>query len=73
MDACQAMDDPAGQGLGYTPAEYAFVMMSAYFDAVDASADDRNRDAARVVYYAAHDLCPKHIADLPASWSNGVR
>ncbi len=58
-EACQLMDDPAGPGLGYTPAEYAFMQLRAKMSA---------EDARNVMSLAAYDLCPNHITDLPAGW-----
>ncbi len=58
-EACQLMDDPKGPELGYTPAEYAFMLLRAKMSA---------QDARDVMSEAAQDYCPNHITDLPASW-----
>ncbi len=59
QEACQLMDDPAGPQLGYTPAEYAFMLLRAKMSA---------ERARNVMSEAAQDYCPSHIIDLPASW-----
>jgi len=59
QQACGLMDDPAGHDLGYTPAEYAFMMLRAKMSA---------QDARTLMSEAAQDVCPNHIIDLPASW-----
>jgi hypothetical protein len=58
-EACQLMDDPTGHDLGYAPAEYAFMMLRAKMSA---------QDARTIMSEAAHDYCPNHTTDLPASW-----
>jgi len=58
-EACQLMDDPTGPQSGYTPAEYAFMLLRAKMSA---------EDARTVMSEAAHDFCPSHITDLPAGW-----
>jgi hypothetical protein len=59
QEACQLMDDPAGPQAGYAPAEYAFMMLRAKVSA----------QAARdTISMAVQDVCPNHLADLPASW-----
>ncbi|BBZ45222.1 hypothetical protein [Mycobacterium parmense] len=58
-EACALMDDPAGPQSGYSPAEYAFMMLRAKMSA----------QAARdLLSEATYDLCPNHITDLPAGW-----
>lgn len=59
QEACQLMDDPAGPQSGYTPAEYAFMMLRAKMSA---------QGARDIMSQAAQDYCPNHIVDLPASW-----
>jgi hypothetical protein len=58
-EACELMDDPTARDLGYTPAEYAFMVLRAKMSATD---------ARTVMSEAAQDVCPNHIVDLPASW-----
>jgi hypothetical protein len=59
QEACQLMDDPAGQQAGYAPAEYAFMTLRAKMSA----------QAARdVISLAVQEVCPNHLVDLPASW-----
>lgn len=59
QEACQLMDDPAGPQSGYTPAEYAFMMLRANMSA---------EHARNVMSEGAYDYCPNHITDLPAGW-----
>lgn len=58
-EACQLMDDPAGPQSGYTPAEYAFMLLRAKMSA---------EDARNAMSEGAYDFCPNHITDLPAGW-----
>ena len=58
-EACQLMDDPTGLQSGYTPAEYAFMLLRAKMSA---------EDARTAMSEAVHDFCPSHLTDLPASW-----
>jgi hypothetical protein len=58
-EACQLMDDATGRGLGYTPAEYAFMLLRSEMSA---------EDARNVMSLGAHDYCPNHISDLPVGW-----
>jgi hypothetical protein len=59
QEACQLMDDPAGPQSGYTPAEYAFMLLRAKMSA---------EHARNVMSEGAYDYCPNHITDLPAGW-----
>jgi hypothetical protein len=59
QEACQLMDDPAGPQSGYTPAEYAFMLLRATMSA---------EHARNVMSEGAYDYCPNHITDLPAGW-----
>ena len=58
-EACQLMDDATGRGLGYTPAEYAFMLLRAELSA---------EDARNAMSQGAQDYCPNHITDLPVGW-----
>ena len=59
QEACQLMDDPTAHDLGYAPAEYAFMVLRSKMSA---------EGARNVMSLGAHDFCPDHITDLPASW-----
>jgi hypothetical protein len=59
QQACQLMDDPAAAQQGFAPAEYAFMQLRATMSA------ERARTLMSV---AVQDVCPNHLADLPAGW-----
>ena len=67
-EACQLMDDPIGQDLGYTPAQYAFMLLRAapVGDSMETPTSDV--DAMRVMVAATRDHCTRHTADLPQKW-----
>jgi hypothetical protein len=73
IEVCNLLDDPTGHELGYTPAQWAFMAEQVKYHSIDATSEDRDRDAARAVYHAAHNARPKHIADLPDSWAGGTK
>ena len=59
-EACALMDDYAtSMNVGLAPLDYAMRVLSKEISPVD---------AAPVVAAAAHDDCPKRLADLPPGW-----
>ena len=61
--ACNYMNDPTGASLGYTPAEYALMMLTVPDDVSGESMSNKN--ALQVMRDAVQDFCPKHAADVP--------
>lgn len=62
------MDDPSGQDVGYTPAQYAFMLLRAEPVGNSMVAATSDRDAADIMAAATRDLCPRHTRDLPPAW-----
>lgn len=55
---CDALDDPTGQQLGYTPEQYAFMVLRMSYQSLSPT------EAIGIMRDAVRDYCPEHAADL---------
>ncbi len=68
-ETCQLLDDPAGPDAGYSPAQYAFMLLRAEPVGNSMVAPTTAADAARIMVSATRNYCPTHAGDLPRAWA----
>jgi hypothetical protein len=71
-EACHLMDDTTGRAAGYTPAQYAFMLLRAEPVGDSMAAPTSALEAVRVMVAASRDYCPRHASDLARRWLGTV-